>query len=41
MASSKYIMADGNSSLRELFGPILPIVPVNDVDEAIEFINAR
>ena len=26
---------------RELFGPILPIIAVDDVDEAIEFINAR
>ncbi|KAH8094837.1 NAD-aldehyde dehydrogenase [Cristinia sonorae] len=25
----------------EIFGPILPVLPVNDVDEAIEFINAR
>lgn len=25
----------------ELFGPILPIVPVISVDEAIEFINKR
>jgi acyl-CoA reductase-like NAD-dependent aldehyde dehydrogenase len=26
---------------RELFGPVLPLVPVEDVDEAIKFINAR
>ena len=26
---------------RELFGPVLPIIAVEDVDEAIEFINAR
>ena len=25
----------------EIFGPILPIVEVENVDEAIEFINAR
>lgn len=25
----------------EIFGPILPIVPVNDMDEAIEFVNAQ
>jgi len=25
----------------EIFGPLLPIVPVEDVDEAIRFINAR
>jgi acyl-CoA reductase-like NAD-dependent aldehyde dehydrogenase len=26
---------------REIFGPILPIIAVEDVDEMIEFINAR
>jgi acyl-CoA reductase-like NAD-dependent aldehyde dehydrogenase len=26
---------------REIFGPILPIIEVEDVDEAIDFINAR
>ena len=26
---------------REIFGPVLPIVEVDDVEEAIEFINAR
>lgn len=26
---------------RELFGPFLPIVPVEDVDEAINFVRAR
>ena len=26
---------------REIFGPVLPIVPVKDVDEAIKFIQAR
>ena len=33
----------GHDSLmgEELFGPVLPIVPVKDVDEAIEFINDR
>ncbi len=25
----------------EIFGPILPIVPVDDIDEAIRFVNAR
>ncbi|CCM02302.1 uncharacterized protein FIBRA_04392 [Fibroporia radiculosa] len=28
-------------SEREIFGPILPVVPVKDVDAAIEFINER
>ena len=26
---------------RELFGPILPIIPVDSLDEALAFINAR
>jgi len=32
-----------NSSLMadEIFGPILPIIPINNIDEAIEFINSR
>ncbi|KIJ14702.1 hypothetical protein PAXINDRAFT_99957, partial [Paxillus involutus ATCC 200175] len=30
----------GDDSL-ELFGPVLPVVPVKDLDAAIEFINAR
>ena len=25
----------------EIFGPILPIVPVKDMDEAIEIVNSR
>ena len=25
----------------EIFGPVLPILPVKSVDEAIEFINSR
>ena len=29
------------SALREIFGPILPIVPVKDVDAAVSFIRAR
>ena len=33
-------MTDSNAE-RELFGPVLPIIAVEDVDEAIEFINAR
>ncbi|KAH9177751.1 NAD-aldehyde dehydrogenase [Lactarius sanguifluus] len=34
---------NGDDSLMrdEIFGPVLPIVGVDDVDEAIEFINAR
>jgi len=26
---------------REIFGPFLPILPVVDLDEAIQFINSR
>jgi len=29
-----------NSALREIFGPILPIIPVDDVKEAIKFVNS-
>lgn len=33
--------ADADGVYRELFGPILPIVPVRDVDEAIRIVNAK
>ena len=26
---------------REIFGPLLPVVPVEDLDEAIKFVNER
>lgn len=26
---------------REIFGPVLPIVPVKSLDEAIDFVNER
>jgi acyl-CoA reductase-like NAD-dependent aldehyde dehydrogenase len=32
---------DSKFVVREIFGPILAVVPVDDVDEAIKFINAR
>ena len=32
---------DRYTPFSEIFAPILPIVTVNDFDEAIEFINAR
>jgi aldehyde dehydrogenase (NAD+) len=33
---------DGDSLMEEeLFGPILPIIPINNLEEAIDFINAR
>ncbi|TFY56737.1 hypothetical protein EVG20_g8816 [Dentipellis fragilis] len=35
------VKADDSLMSEEIFGPVLPIVPVEDVDEAIEFINAR
>jgi aldehyde dehydrogenase (NAD+)/aldehyde dehydrogenase (NAD(P)+) len=37
----KDVRSDDSLMREEIFGPILPIVPVDDVDEAIEFINAR
>ena len=27
--------------LREVFGPILPIVPVDDLDEVLEIVNSE
>jgi len=26
---------------REIFGPLLPVVPVENLDEAIKFVNER
>ena len=26
---------------REIFGPLLPVIPVEDLDEAIKFVNER
>jgi aldehyde dehydrogenase (NAD+)/aldehyde dehydrogenase (NAD(P)+) len=37
----KDVKSDDSLMSEELFGPVLPIVPVDDVDEAIRFINAR
>ncbi|KAL4072468.1 Aldehyde/histidinol dehydrogenase [Scleroderma yunnanense] len=37
----KGVKGDDSLMSEELFGPILPIIPVKDVDEAIAFINAR
>ncbi|KAG2065876.1 aldehyde dehydrogenase [Suillus decipiens] len=35
-------VAEGDSLLEEeIFGPILPIVPVDSLDEAVNFVNAR
>jgi len=37
----KDVKGDDSLMSEEIFGPILPIIPVDDVDEAIKFINAR
>ncbi|KAI0956945.1 hypothetical protein AcW1_005500 [Taiwanofungus camphoratus] len=37
----KDVKGDDSLMSEELFGPVLPVVPVKDVDEAIEFITAR
>jgi aldehyde dehydrogenase (NAD+) len=37
----KDVAADDSLLSEEIFGPLLPIVPVEDVDEAIAFVNAR
>lgn len=43
----EYVVLHGSSDTklmntnREIFGPVLPIVPVKDVDEAIDLINSR
>ncbi|KAF8137586.1 NAD-dependent aldehyde dehydrogenase [Boletus edulis] len=37
----KGVKGDDSLMSEELFGPVLPVVPVKDVDEAIEFINER
>jgi aldehyde dehydrogenase (NAD+)/aldehyde dehydrogenase (NAD(P)+) len=35
------VKGDDSLMREEIFGPVLPIIEVEDVDEAIEFINAR
>lgn len=35
------VTVDDTLMKEELFGPILPIIPVNSVDEAIQFVNDR
>ncbi|KAF4583580.1 hypothetical protein EYR38_002334 [Pleurotus pulmonarius] len=37
----KDVQADDSLMSEEIFGPLLPIVPVKDIDEAITFINSR
>lgn len=37
----KDVKGDDALMQEELFGPILPVVPVKDVDEAIEFVRNR
>lgn len=41
LSSSLAHHAPFSSFDREIFGPVLPIIPVDNVDEAIAFINAR
>ncbi|HJT38202.1 MAG TPA: aldehyde dehydrogenase family protein, partial [Actinomycetota bacterium] len=35
------VSPDAKVMQEEIFGPILPVLPVHDVDEAISFVNAR
>jgi aldehyde dehydrogenase (NAD+) len=37
----KNVSVDDSPMSEEVFGPLLPIVPVKDVDEAINFVNER
>ncbi|KAF8638214.1 hypothetical protein AX16_010560 [Volvariella volvacea WC 439] len=37
----KDVKGDDSLMTEEIFGPLLPIVPVEDVDAAIDFVNAR
>ncbi|KAG5641769.1 hypothetical protein DXG03_004264 [Asterophora parasitica] len=37
----KDVKGDDSLMSEEIFGPVLPIVPVEDIDEAIAFVNAR
>ncbi|KAF9051962.1 NAD-aldehyde dehydrogenase [Panaeolus papilionaceus] len=37
----KDVKATDSLMSQEIFGPILPIVPVDDIDEAIKFVNER
>jgi len=37
----KDVKGDDSLMKEEIFGPILPIVPVENLDEAIDFVNAR
>ncbi|KZT12290.1 aldehyde dehydrogenase [Laetiporus sulphureus 93-53] len=37
----KNVKGDDSLMSEEIFGPFLPVIPVKDVDEAIEFINER
>jgi len=32
---------DGILAKEEIFGPVLPVIPVDDVDAAVRYINAR
>ena len=43
IAPAIYINIDSDDSLmqEELFGPILPVLTFNEIDEAIQFVNER
>ena len=36
-----YMLDNSHFMIREIFGPILPIIAVDGLNEAIEFINER
>jgi aldehyde dehydrogenase (NAD+) len=35
------VSADSDVMKEEIFGPVLPVLPVDSIDEAVEFVNAR
>jgi aldehyde dehydrogenase (NAD+) len=35
------VRADSSLMQEEIFGPLLPLLPIDDIDEAIHFVNAR
>ncbi|MBC7531142.1 MAG: aldehyde dehydrogenase family protein [Oligoflexus sp.] len=41
MLAESYVAADSAVMSEEIFGPILPILTVKDVDEAVRFVNRR
>ena len=43
IAPAIFVDVDGDDALmqEELFGPVLPVLTVNGIDEAIQFVNER